>query len=107
MIVVDTLQYIINAPFFFETVGFITASSMFIGATLYNGDLKLFAKGLITLLPYAGLLLLTNAIRIANYPINNHVQAYAGLATIVVVTVAYVSGLFMGVELVRYALKKK
>ena len=102
-----SFQYVMNAPYFVQTMGLTTASSMFIGATLYNGDLKTLAKGMITLIPYVLLLLAVTIIRLTSNPITNPVLACAGLATIIFLTIFYVLGLLLGVEVVKLAHKDK
>lgn len=102
MDIVATLAYISAAPYFWGTMGFITAMAMFFGVILYDGKLDEAGKALVGLGSYVSLLLWVNIIRINSVPkINDHVQAYAGIITILVVTSFWCLGLFIGVLISR------
>lgn len=103
----EIFNYITSAPFFWSTMAMTTASSLWIGALLYNGDFKLFVKSLFTLIPYVALLFATTVVRITNVEINNHAQAYAGVGTILFLTFFYVLGLLLGVLITKAAHKSK
>lgn len=102
----DAITYVISAPYFWQTMVMTSACSMFLGPMLYNGDYKLLAKGLFTIIPYIALLLTTTIVRISNYPINNHYMAYAGLVTIIFLSFFYLSGMILGVLITRQAHKR-
>lgn len=97
MILLESIQYITSAPLFWGTMGFITAMAMFIGVILYDGKLSEVGKALVGILTYAGMLLWVTMIRLSNIEIGNHVQAYAGIVTILFVTLFWCLGLFVGV----------
>lgn len=96
---IPALIYISQQYMFWQTIGWTVASGIFIGATLYNGDLSKFSKGLVTILPYSFMLFLTTGFRLSvkSFDVQTHPQALAGLATLLVVTMAYILGLFLGV----------
>lgn len=106
------MLYVINAPFFWETVSATIASSIFIGAAIYNGDLKFLTKGIITILSYAGFLLLITTARIGNIEINSlsdiqKAMAYAGINTIILLTFFYLVGMIIGVLAVYYIHRRR
>lgn len=102
----ESLIYVITAPYFWQTMAMTSASSIWIGALLYNGDLRMLVKGLVTLVPYVSLLVATNVLRISNNPINDEKLAYAGIITILFLTIFYIKGLIFGVLITKYAHKK-
>lgn len=97
----EVITYISHAPFFWQTMGSIVGCAMFIGATLYNGDLSALRKALLTMASYAALIVLVDTTRIIHVHnttgIQNHAQAFAGIATLVFVSFFYLIGLFIGV----------
>ena len=98
----EVIQYVTSAPYFWHTMGATTASAVFLGAMLYNGDLRKLTKGLIAILPYTALLIATNIIRISDKleqtsSASNHVTAWAGTMTIIYLTFFYILGLLLGV----------
>jgi len=107
MIQLETLQYISSAPGFWSGLGYTTASAMFIGSIIYNGEFKLAMKGVITVLSYALFLLIITSARVDSVAtqgqIVNLAKAYAGIATIYITSAAYILGMIMGVLVTRYA----
>ena len=98
----EVIQYVTSAPYFWHTMGATTASAVFLGAMLYNGDLRKLTKGLIAILPYTALLTATNLIRITDYLAtdpgpHNLTAAWAGTMTIIYLTFFYILGLLFGV----------
>jgi len=97
------IEYVIIAPFFWGTMGFTTAFGMYVGAILYNGNLGQASKGVFGIFTYAGMLLWITSSRVFNsitedtkFPL-----AFAGLITIVITTVFWVLGVFIGVSLLN------
>lgn len=95
------VRYVTSVPYFWETMSGTLISSMFLGATMYNGELKKLAKGMVVLGSYAFLIFLLTATRIKyvadTIGIKDSVQAHAGLVTWLFVTVFYFVGLIVGV----------
>lgn len=101
---IESFIYISNSSYFWQSMFMTTACSVFLGSFLYNGDLKLLAKGLLTLIPYIALLLTTTSLRIFGLPeITNYHQAYAGIVTIIMLTIFYCLGLIIGVCITKHA----
>lgn len=100
---IDAWLYVSTAPFFWQSMFMTSACSIFIGALLYNGDAKLLAKGMFTLIPYVLLLLTVTIIRLSGVVILRPYQAYAGLATIISLSIFYVFGLVLGVFITKLA----
>lgn len=103
----QTIQYVISAPYFLESMTMVTLCAMFIGATIYNGDTNKLAKWLVTTVPYMLLLIATNLMRIHSGEITNEVQAYAGSISILIVSFFYFFGMMISVGLLSIFIGKK
>ena len=107
---ISTTNYVVNASGFWRGIGWTVATSIFIGATLYNGDLKQWAKGMVSLGTYAFFILLITSTRLIEVGrttgFANPVTAHAGIFTLFYVSVAYFTGLFIGVLVSKYARRK-
>lgn len=107
----NSLLYISQAPYFIETLGLVMACSAWVGASVYNGDLKMLTKGIITIGSYAAFLYLITSTRVNNVVntvgITNQVMAYAGLVTILVLTIFYILGMIIGVLTIYLVHKNK
>ena len=105
----ETIQYVASAPSFWSALGYTTASAMFVGSIIYNGEFRLAMKGIITIVSYALFLLIITNDRVAyvaqTQGLNNVVMAYAGQATIVITSIAYILGMILGVLVTSYARK--
>lgn len=97
-IINSSILYVMNGYLFWHTMGFTIATSIFVGAAIYDGDTSTLKKGVITIGTYAGFLLLLNAGRLLSNPANlSHIQRYAGTISIAFITIAYIIGLVVGV----------
>lgn len=99
------IMYVVNSPGFWGSMGFTTATSMLVGALLYDGRLEDFKKGVVTIGTYAFFILLTMTSRIAPQlqqlqPDKIHI-AFGGTVTVLIVTVFYILGLGLGVSCFR------
>lgn len=103
----DTILYVISAPYFWQTMSMITSCAIFIGAIVFNGEVRTVLKGVVAIGVYALFLTLTNIIRISNQVITNYSQAYAGTVTIGFITFFYLLGMFMGVLITKKAVTKR
>ncbi len=105
------LAYVTGAPLFWLAMGMTSATGVFIGAIIYNGDIPMFKKGLVTVLCYTFFLLLTTTTRVASgrtvETIFSHPNATAGIITIVFITFFYLLGMCIGVFTVNKVLKGK
>lgn len=100
-IVLDTISYVIQAPYFWLSMGFTTATAMFVGVLLYDGNMKQVGKGAFGIGSYAFFLMFTTIPRVysrfPNIAPGNFPMAFAGTATILFVTLFYMLGLLLGV----------
>lgn len=108
----DVINYIAHAPYFWSLMGWTTATAVFIGAMLYNGDFERLKRGVITIVSYVTLLYLVTWARVTDsittYGIlSTRAMAYAGLYTIGFVTAAYLLGLVLGYITVKHNRKKE
>jgi len=113
-IIVQTINYITTASFFYPSMGITAASSVFIGAAIYNGDIKSASKGIITVGSYVGLLVIMSLARIWEVLANEIIQhspiymAYAGILTAIFLGLYYILGIVIGVYVMnRMKAKKK
>jgi hypothetical protein len=87
------IGFVTNANGFWLAMGLTTATGIFIGASLYDGNLSLLKKGVLTIFFYAFFLILTIYLRIAGnsgVPIfQRHPQSTASMITICFITVFY------------------
>jgi hypothetical protein len=103
----DTIGYVTSVPYFWLSMGLTISTAMFIGATMYNGDLRKFSKALIGILSYGFFLFAITATRLydtgTTVGFKSSTLAHAGIFTLAFVTVAYVLGMFIGVMVTNYA----
>ncbi len=84
---------------------------MFVGSIIYNGELRMVMKGVVTVLSYALFLFIINADRVSNALAGKEVrpvdliQAHAANATVIMVTIAYITGMVLGVMVTSHARK--
>lgn len=99
--------YVIGANFFWASMGFTVATAMFMGAMIYDGHMKQLSKGVVTIISYMALLLLTTSSRIlpifqsGTLSLERQAMALAGVATIILVTAFWALGLFIGVTILK------
>jgi large-conductance mechanosensitive channel len=107
---VETFVYISQAPFFWASMGLITGIGMFIGSIIYNGDVKAISKAIITLIVYITLLSSINFTRIysvfCTVGIQSSVMAFGGVLTSIVISLFYITGMFVGVVLTKRVRKQ-
>lgn len=106
--ITQAFVYITSDQYFWPSMAFTTMVGIYIGAVLYNGDVEQVRKGVIGIFSYATLLLITISSRVlprisSTTPIY---QPLASLETVVVVTLAYLLGMFIGVKIVKRAHKQ-
>ena len=108
------LQYVIGIPFFWQSLGIVTATAMFLGAILLKESVSIL-KSIIVILGHASLLLFVNVQRISSALANNpfvHISTdgrvnvlVAHVISYAIVTVAYCVGLILGAEIVLHCSK--
>lgn len=106
--ILAAIEYVTNASFFYQSMGMTTATAIFIGASIYNGDVRTMWKGLISVGAYAGLVLLTTVPRVyetlsISTATHRPGLEYAGIVTIAFITIYYVLGILIGVYTVQRA----
>lgn len=113
-LLVNVFSYISEAPFFWGAMGFTTALGMFVGALIYDGELTEASKGIVSVISYACMIVWMNLTRIANVLGPNldvgHTRtgmAFAGTATVVAVTLAWLLGMFLGVVVFKFKYRGK
>jgi len=106
-------QYVMGAPYFWSAMAATTIIAMFIGAIMHNGDFDRVGKAVFSIIAYSTLLLITIGTRtVPVYLLKTDVdqfhraQTLAGMATILIITLFWIVGLFFGVALVRFARRK-
>ena len=106
-IIWQSILYVVNDPFFLASMGFTTAVGIFIGAVIYDGDLKQIKKVIFSLSSYMMLLLVTNLSRtIPEITIATSAhKPIASAVTMIIVTVFYLLGMYMGVGITKRAHK--
>ncbi|MDE2233520.1 MAG: hypothetical protein KGJ90_05430 [Patescibacteria group bacterium] len=95
-----TLNYVVNAPYFWLSMGLVAGVSVFVGAIIYDGDLKTAWKGIISILTYGFFIFEITFTRILHLENGLSVQdptRYGGLLTILFVTIFWVIGMLLGV----------
>lgn len=100
--------YVIHAPFFWGSMGFVTAVGMFLGSFIYkSADGKSVNSSVLVLMGYLVLALFSNALRIGGRALTiTHRGFFAGSVTLVAVFLFYVFGLFLGPCIVKGTRKK-
>lgn len=105
------LLFVINANGFWFAMGLTAVTGVFIGASLYDGNLSMLKKGVLSIIFYAFLLILTTYLRIdgnSGVPIfSRHPQSTAGMITVGFITLFYLVGMCLGVFTVNKVLKGK
>ena len=102
--------YVAQAPQFWPTMGTIMAISVFIGAIIYDGQMKEATRGIITLVSYCTLLLWMTISRVLqNYrPGYNHPEFIWESATSIIITsLFFIMGIILGVFVFKYKGWKK
>lgn len=96
-----SFTYVVFAPFFWQAMALVTIISMFVGVLVYNGDLGKLGKTTMTIITYGGMIMLTSITRIYSYTQFSFAQmlqgqGLAGPMTILIVTIFYLIGLYLG-----------
>ena len=106
----DSFVYVANQNMFWGTMGFTTAMAIFVGVLLYDGNLDQAKKGTWAVLSYVFMVIWLNLVRIfpitANpdyiYGKSNYGMPYAGIVTIIYITIAWLIGIGIGVNLFKH-----
>lgn len=103
----DSLIYVANQNMFWGAMGFTTAMAMFIGVILYDGNVNESRKGIVAVLIYAGMILWTTSIRVIPNAVNRNFiysngRPFATIATVIYITIAWVIGIYIGVNFFKH-----
>lgn len=102
------INYVFSEPYFWPSMAFTTMIAIFIGSVIYDGDLSEIKKMLVSLLAYSLLLVVANYTRIAkDLPIVTSPKPLAFLVTLIVVSIFYVLGTFIGAWITKRAHKDR
>lgn len=105
--IIQSLYTVTSAAGFWFYMGGVVSLGMVIG-NRFDESYKGFRKSVFLLSPYVILLILTNASRIAQIGFEKPLDsmAYNGLITIGIITIFYITGLFLGHVILRKAHKE-
>lgn len=110
IILFDTLLYVINAPYFWGSMGFTVAMAMLIGAYIFDGNIDDAKKGVAVVSSYGMMIVwlmlcriydTTNGFKTLHFSSRPEL-AFAGIVTVLCVTVAWLFGLVLGVFILRH-----
>jgi hypothetical protein len=102
--------YVAQTPQFWPSMGTIMAISVFIGAIIYDGQMREATRGIITLVSYCTLLFWMTISRVMqNYkPGYLHPEfIWAGAVTILITSLFFILGILLGVTVFKYKGWKK
>lgn len=106
------IHYVINAPFFYYGVSGTVLGGFWIGASIYEGDIKQSWKGILAVISYAAFLVVTTVPRVLS-SINNSSLShsspgmeYAGVITISFIAIYYLLGMLLGVYTIQRARRR-
>lgn len=103
------VSFVTSANGFWMAMGLTTATGIFIGASLYDGNLSMFKKGAVSIVFYAVLLIITTFLRIdgnSGIPVfQRHPQSTAGMITVFFITIFYLLGMSLGVFAVNKVMR--
>lgn len=106
---IESIKYVVGDHYFLPSMAVVTMMGIFIGAVIYNGDVKEVKKVIAVVLTYASLLAMANFSRIIPLldTAKTSYQPLAGITTLLFVTLFYVLGMGWGVYLTKKAHKGK
>lgn len=106
-LIIQSFNYVTRDFYFWPSMTFTTMVGIFIGAVIYDGDLKQVRKGLVALASYVILLAIVNLSRVIPEIsiVPNPYKSVAGIVTMVLVTIFYLLGMWLGVKITKHAHK--
>lgn len=102
--------YVYHQSFFWHSMGITTIIGMFIGGIIYDGIMSQVKKGIVSLFFYSiiiSAITLTRTIPQIDRAVELHVeyQIFSNVATIILVSLFYFLGMFIGVKLINSVYK--
>ena len=108
-VVGGTINYVIWDTFFWPAMAFTTTIGVFIGAVIYDGLLDEIKKMVLSLTVYGLIIATVNLTRIvphlSNGDVTDPTRPLASIATLLLVTIFYLLGMYIGVRMVNKAHK--
>lgn len=109
-IILATFSYVMSDPFFIPSMAFTVMVGIFIGAVIYNGDVKEIKKALVALSSYIILISAVNLSRtipqILVVEAVNRQKPLASVVTTFLVSLFYLAGMAWGIRIVKKAHNK-
>ncbi len=106
----SSLKYITSDNFFWGSMAMVSIIGAFIGAVIYDGVLREVKKAIVVILAYAFLIITITSERVIpqldRITSESLYMPFAGIETILIVTIFYSLGMFLGVYLTKKAHKK-
>jgi hypothetical protein len=106
-----SIRYVTDAPYFMESMVSLTCTAIFIGAAIYDGDMKNATRGIITTAGYVVILFIMTIQRVTDQITSGMVtdfeRAWAGSITMMITTLTYILGIIIGVAIFRFKGFKK
>jgi hypothetical protein len=104
-ILFSSFFYVIQDTYFWPSMAFTVMVGIFIGSVIYDGDLVQIKKLIFSLIAYMSLLLMVNLGRILPEisVVSEPHKPVAATVTMVVVTLFYLFGMWLGVKITQKA----
>ncbi len=104
--ILKSIEYVVSVPYFWPTMGSVTAISIFIGSMIFDGHTRDSLKALIAILVYAAFLFFVQINRILYYSQNSDsikytYMSYAQSVTLVFITFFWILGVILGTVTTR------
>lgn len=109
--IVKSAIFVFQADFFYQAMALVTIIAIMVGSIIYNGDVAMAKKAVISIVAYGGMIVLTNISRIVSIGLigpqqtMNQGQAFNGTTTVIYVTIFYLIGITLGVWMHRRSRK--
>lgn len=110
-LLLNSFIFVANQNMFYLAMGLTTSIAMFVGASIYNGNFEQAKKGVFAVGSYGTMLAWTIFSRVLPNAIERNFvysdgRAFAGLVTIIYVTIFWMLGIGMGVTVYKWTKKK-
>jgi len=104
---IESFKFVAGQTLFWQSMGFTTGMGIFVGVILFNGNSAQAKKGSLAILSYAAMLLWTTTMRILPNAIEREFiytdgRPFAGIATIFYITIFWILGIIIGVNVFRF-----
>jgi len=102
----ESILYVIADGYFWPSMAIIVMIGLFVGSTIYDGCIKEIKKMLISLSIYGLMIIAVTSSRVVPDFFDGRFlvhHPFSGVATVLLVTIFYSLGLFIGVKITRHA----